>query len=29
MFAALSIALWTLQFSGLLKHAYLAGPARP
>jgi uncharacterized protein involved in response to NO len=26
VFAALSIALWTLQFSGLLNHAYLAGP---
>lgn len=25
-FAALSIPLWTLQFSGLLPHAYLAGP---
>ncbi len=27
VFAALSIPLWTLQFSGLLNHAYLAGPA--
>lgn len=26
VFAALSIPLWTLQFSGLLGHAYLAGP---
>jgi uncharacterized protein involved in response to NO len=26
VFAALSIPLWTLQFSGLLNHAYLAGP---
>jgi uncharacterized protein involved in response to NO len=26
IFAALSIALWALQFSGLLGHAYLAGP---
>ena len=25
-FAALSIALWGLQFSGLVTHAYLAGP---
>jgi uncharacterized protein involved in response to NO len=25
-FAALSIALWALQFAGLLPHAYLAGP---
>jgi uncharacterized protein involved in response to NO len=25
-FAALSIALWALQFSGALPHAYLAGP---
>lgn len=25
-FAALSIALWALQFTGLLGHAYLAGP---
>ncbi|RZJ13800.1 MAG: NnrS family protein [Rubrivivax sp.] len=25
-FAALSIPLWALQFSGLLPHAYLAGP---
>ncbi len=25
-FAALSIALWALQFSGLLSHAYLQGP---
>ena len=25
-FAALSIALWALQFSGLLQHAYLQGP---
>ena len=26
VFAALSIPLWALQFSGLLGHAYLAGP---
>jgi uncharacterized protein involved in response to NO len=26
VFAALSIPLWALQFSGLLTHAYLAGP---
>ena len=26
LFAALSIPLWALQFSGLLPHAYLAGP---
>lgn len=26
IFAALSIPLWTLQFSGVLGHAYLAGP---
>jgi uncharacterized protein involved in response to NO len=26
VFAALSIPLWALQFSGLLSHAYLAGP---
>ena len=26
VFAALSIPLWALQFSGLLQHAYLAGP---
>src|SRR3982751_1595899 len=26
MFAALSIPLWALQFSGILGHAYLAGP---
>jgi len=26
IFAALSIPLWALQFSGLLQHAYLAGP---
>jgi len=26
VFAALSIPLWALQFSGLLNHAYLAGP---
>ena len=26
IFAALSIPLWALQFSGLLGHAYLAGP---
>src|SRR6185295_11563866 len=25
-FAALSIPLWALQFSGLLGHAYLSGP---
>jgi uncharacterized protein involved in response to NO len=25
-FAALSIALWALQFSGVLQHAYLQGP---
>ena len=25
-FAALSIALWALQFSGVLGHAYLSGP---
>lgn len=27
IFAALSIPLWSLQFSGLLGHVYLAGPA--
>lgn len=26
VFAALSVPLWVLQFSGLLPHAYLAGP---
>jgi uncharacterized protein involved in response to NO len=26
LFAALSIALWALQFSGAMRHAYLAGP---
>jgi len=26
LFAALSVPLWALQFSGLLGHAYLAGP---
>ncbi|MCE4554657.1 NnrS family protein [Roseateles cellulosilyticus] len=26
VFAALSVPLWALQFSGLLPHAYLAGP---
>lgn len=26
VFAALSIPLWALQFSGVLRHAYLAGP---
>lgn len=26
VFAALSVALWAVQFSGLLPHAYLAGP---
>jgi len=26
IFAALSIALWALQFSGMLAHAYLSGP---
>jgi uncharacterized protein involved in response to NO len=26
MFAAASIALWTLQYTGWLQHAYLAGP---